>query len=1082
MKGGKPFAYFGRQWSLKSITLATIYPHVIHELFHVAAGYHEQDNYKSIAVAPVLFNNVMQYYRKEFKPAYSKKAKVVDGTIITSFFDLGAPTLYPLYSASETGFPVYDVMYQDQFVSDAKRVFMDEISRDISDLYDCWGMKNCGTKPICDNEGYPGYYNKECGCVCPRGLDSVSNCDAIKTKPSGSWPDTDIQLLKTTSGCPAGLTESTAVVTGITAMTTSSYYNLATALSGDTLTVYLCSKPSAGNTEVWDHGMNGFLAGNNQCPSALESGDINFSSTSGASVGSLDFCVQQGLVEEPLMGLPTTDEFAVFSRSDTCQEIDGFVARRDSFTIHHPDIVTSGDLPYHTLTNSNGEFVVKFDVCVYTPLSYNCGAVIKLDAANPSQVITSFNHPSNYPANTECNWFIEVEDDAKIRAEFLAFDVDDTDTFTYRRYILNAVPSKLTKTSSLPRNLVSVYNRMALHFRSGAVGSQGTGFQIVVTRLGAEDYCYGLGDKGESYDGNWNYAIDGTKCLPWDLRFDNNVTISGYADYEGSAATFLTGSACRNPQGVLNKPACITFVKEGNYSMRYCDVCHNEYGIQDIYDDCNTAVSIDPSICTGSTAGKCLKTCENLNHIAVIAIPPKVGDVTCPSPSIPSGAIQEASTVKSFYHPGDVIKMDCSSVGLTCLSSGKWTEWNDICKGCHPGWAENLGKCYKLTGRIDDWYKASTYCFYYYDAHFVSPKTDAEHQFFLHWRKHIKKNSKWWLGGRNWGSGWKWDDVDTLMSSFETHSSFGTPNDQNGGKNCVVHGPQNVWFSEVCNDEYNYICEKLLEGSPITCTDRKDECANLLRDNPLACTDPVVKTNVCAYTCGAEVCKTSGNECFNLPTPEHASMVEAKTSLGPGDFVQYTCDPGYELQSGSLTRACLRNGELSGCLPVCILAADAITKVNDFPMGMFRKTTPKDYVYTGESQQLTITRSGYLYSWEIYCACTGTVLLQVWRAQANTPLTYELVGQNSIECFAGFAREIIIDSSERIPVESGDLLGFLDSVGGCLTYYPCSDTIMPQYANVHLQNAWPSEMTPSVNFDFVTSACYMFALNAKIGT
>ena len=55
----------------------------------------------------------------------------------------------------------------------------------------------------------------------------------------------------------------------------------------------------------------------------LESGSIEFYDSNDANVGSLKFCVQQGLVEEPLMGLPTTDEFAVFSRADTCQEVDG---------------------------------------------------------------------------------------------------------------------------------------------------------------------------------------------------------------------------------------------------------------------------------------------------------------------------------------------------------------------------------------------------------------------------------------------------------------------------------------------------------------------------------------------------------------------------------------------------------------------------------------------------------------------------------------------------------------------------------------------------------------------------------------
>ncbi|XP_041365798.1 uncharacterized protein LOC121380862 [Gigantopelta aegis] len=1082
-RGNSPSALVGKNWSLKSVKLSIRYNLACHELFHVIGGFHEQNNYKSIAIAPQMYDNIQPRYQSQWRPSYSEKNDISDRIIHTINFDLSSPALYSRYGPSKSGFPVYDVMYPDQFYNDLKRVFLDQISEEINQFYKCWDLKSCGTKPICDNEGYPGYYNRQCGCVCPRGLESSSNCAAIKTKPSGSWPDTDIKLLKTTSGCPAGLTESTAVVTGVTAMTTSSDYNLATALSGDTLTVYLCSKPSAGNTEVWDHGMNGFLAGNNQCPSELRSGEIKFSSSNGSTVGSLKFCVQQGLVEEPLMGLPTTDEFAVFSQDNTCQEIDGFVAQRQWLMIKHPHVTVSGPVPKYRNAKHNDIFDLTLRYCVYTPLTYNCGGVFKLNSTHRSVVINSPNFPSTYPQNTECNWFIEVEEGARIKAEFSMFDVNNADSFTYRRYILKSVPTKLLKRNVLPQNLVSVFNHMALHFRTGSVGSGGTGFQINVTRLGAEDYCYSLSDKGESYDGDWNYAEDGTKCLPWDLRFDNSVTISGYTDYEGSVNTFLTGSACRNPQGRLHKPACLTYAKGGNYSMRYCDVCHNEYGTQDKYNDCDTAVSIDPSICTGVTAGKCLYTCETRGLIPTITHPPKVGDVTCSSPSIPPDATLIPGTSKSVYHPGDKIQLNCTTpskqVTLTCLSSGNWSEWNEPCKGCPAGWAEYSGQCWKVTGRLEKYLKALKYCRYYYQASPMTLKTNAEHDFFLEWKKHLGANKEWWMYASYFFNKWRWNGDGSLMSEDETASSFGWQKNPRWGRRCVIHNIWKKWGGGKCTKLANFICQKPLEGRPLTCTDRKEKCATLLRDNPLACIDPVVKTNVCAYTCGAEVCKTSGNECSNLPTPEHAAMVEVKTSLGPGEFVQYTCDPGYDLQSGSLTRACLRNGQLSGNPPVCVVSGNAVTSVNDFPMGMFISTTREGYAYTGESQQFKIARSGYIYSWQVYCANNGEVYMQVWRKQSE--MKYQLIGQTIVQCFTGISRDITLNSRERIPVQSGDEIGFFDSTGGVVTYYPCNPRWMPEFAKVHIFPASPSQMRVSAQVTFLNNYCQMFAVNAKIG-
>ena len=86
-----------------------------------------------------------------------------------------------------------------------------------------------------------------------------------------------------------------------------------------------------------------------------------------------------------------------------------------------------------------------------------------------------------------------------------------------------------------------------------------------------------------------------------------------------------------------------------------------------------------------------------------------------------------------------------------------------------------------------------------------------------------------------------------------------------------------------------------------------------------------------------------------------------------------------------------------------------------------------------------------------------------------------------MQCYAGIARDVILNNNERIPVQKGDLLGFFDATGNIATFYYCNSHEMPQYAKVHSFGAWSYQMQPGAEISFGGNWCRMFAINAKVG-
>lgn len=70
--------------------------------------------------------------------------------------------------------------------------------------------------------------------------------------------------------------------------------------------------------------------------------------------------------------------------------------------------------------------------------------------------------------------------------------------------------------------------------------------------------CYDIEDKGESYDGEVYYDIEGNECDMW--------ANYGYAE--------IAGNVCRNPEGIREQPWCFVDGHEHDCDIPTCGKTH----------------------------------------------------------------------------------------------------------------------------------------------------------------------------------------------------------------------------------------------------------------------------------------------------------------------------------------------------------------------------------------------------------------------------------------------------------------------------------------------------------------------------
>jgi len=90
-------------------------------------------------------------------------------------------------------------------------------------------------------------------------------------------------------------------------------------------------------------------------------------------------------------------------------------------------------------------------------------------------VVTSPNHPNNYPNNLRRTNTIEVEEGLVVVMQFTAFDVESHSTCSYDHVTIisgdGTTLMEKTCGSSLPADVTSTSNRVEIHFHTDEIES-----------------------------------------------------------------------------------------------------------------------------------------------------------------------------------------------------------------------------------------------------------------------------------------------------------------------------------------------------------------------------------------------------------------------------------------------------------------------------------------------------------------------------------------------------------------------------------------------------------------------------------
>ncbi|XP_046557221.1 uncharacterized protein LOC124266475 [Haliotis rubra] len=150
----------------------------LHEICHAMGAYHEHISYNRDGNIEENPQNIKKGAENNFQkrdPAYR------------SFFNMDAYDLqslmhYEPHDFSSNGMPTLDPLYRD-FAEPADDYWL--LMKEMSKVYKCMDMKCPSVKLNCSHEGWAGYYDDNCQCVCPAGLDPTTQCTTLKPGDCG---------------------------------------------------------------------------------------------------------------------------------------------------------------------------------------------------------------------------------------------------------------------------------------------------------------------------------------------------------------------------------------------------------------------------------------------------------------------------------------------------------------------------------------------------------------------------------------------------------------------------------------------------------------------------------------------------------------------------------------------------------------------------------------------------------------------------------------------------------------------------------------------------------------------------------
>ncbi|XP_061168908.1 uncharacterized protein LOC133178176 [Saccostrea echinata] len=906
--------------------------------------------------------------------------------------------------------------------------------------------------------------------------------DFKETHSYSRWPKDSFAMVQTASGCPKGFQSGQFLEYSYYTSAPSDTFS-ALESEGQTLRYQFCTKTETtpiGDHAQWGPGSYCFLRVGGKCPDEFSEGSIalvdgqppdNF--TGSLPDGSFDdhvtlyFCCRSdGFTRNPLQ-IPNKEPFILFKESSSCQKIEDMSFEEETYSVGTKSKAptSSGHTPK---ISTNYYKKTYFYICYYYPTQYDCGNKIHLSKdGQTTAVITSPGHPNPYPGGRTCFWNVIAPDGFKLKLDFNDFDIAaNTDgTCVDRLEVRHSLPGQFGLSycgDRFPKTVLSEENQLGLTFQTG-LRQAARGFSAKVTLLEPNDpnFCYTK--NGENYRGTVDITRRFNKCLPWSEVKHCLSNTYNPMDLDDD----LLGNYCRNP-GHGTRPWCIT--NTFLCTRDYCDVCGIEK-CYDIFDDCAER-TVDISKCEQDPELKrgCRMSCKMCDRQTKIG----VGSVRCLKPTIPSDSTSE--TLKETYFVGETVVLTCRTNNfekqtITCLADGTWSGAGFVCGRCKTGWTPFQGQCYKAFEEEVDRSTALLRCADENSAKLVSSKDIKENNFL---RSLVQDGVNFWIGLDNGA----WPDGEKVQwTNYKKGSS----------KSCAyISDRDGKWRGISCGSAFyiSFVCSYSPQARTL-CKDATPNCNKYLKLDARACKNDEFVWHTCPSTCG--YCDNIEGKCVvpSVTTENNAEIITTNGALGIGDVLEYRCKSGFSHTSGSLYRACQRNGAFTGSTPVCKASNTVPEPSNDAPLLQFRRHLYTRYSYTGLNENMSIKKSGKIVKWQFYSETNGIAALQVLRPTIADK-TYTLIGQNEIlETYVGRIRTFEVPVEDQIAVKSGDLIAVFP-LRAEIPYEKCSaedvgDTygsILMSVNKIYSTSGWT--ISSDYIFKDVTDNCRIIPVTAFI--
>ncbi|XP_052807185.1 uncharacterized protein LOC128236358 [Mya arenaria] len=961
---------------------------------------------------------------------------------------------------------------------------------------------SCSSLPTCHNGGVVSVIEGACACLCPEGLDPADNCNSEFTVTSTSMPSGPYSLPKSSeTDCPTSAPSTGQTVqTQYTAVGRLNWRD-SPGYEWNDLKIDTCTNTQTSGSGNWPPGSYCIRRYGGVCPNGFVEGNVTLTGKSTeASTGTVpdgrhglitDYifcCRRDGVEHREITGFSSQEAFILYPIGWSCQAIANMHAELYAWVWQNDPSVAipkSGFTPkiYHYSASSLSMYY-----CVYLPLNKDsavCGEQRAL-AASDVVTFTSPNFPADFPTATICYWRFTSPSGTTIQLDFTEFDIIPQSESECSSYVevnnwYEQYPGYRMCGSKMEKTWTSQKNFMMVKF-VGAYDATSKGFNATVRVIEDSDMCFTPSGPKQQYAGTVNYGTTMDPCLPWDEVVNCPFNVFD----ERTATEDLTGHNNCRQVGPARTHWC--YKDKEVCRKQVCDVCQLG-NCWDLFDDCATLIAADSSYCSTNLNGEAARGCR-LSCGLCQSTRLSASTVTCTTPSDVQGIAP--SVIKSTYNVGEKVTYTCYLNGIvqtrTCTSEGTWTSLTEVCDACPAGWTVYNRQCYMYIPGLMNITHARNQCSNLLpgaNVNLVRIDSSADETFFNRLINYQEGDEAEFFLGMSNPSGdnnWVWDDG--LAASY-TNWCSGFPW---SGHDCAYYYWDGTWVTEYCDSaERAVICQLNIPDvdSACSCVDTRDDCIQTIEKHPDMCTTQKgsYAWQNCRLACGVEVCKDTANVCTDdASLGSTGSRVVGGATIAHGEYLGYQCSSGYTLTSGSLKRACLRDGTLTGTAPTCL----AINTLSSYAVNtdiVMRDRESGGYnnrIVIADNDYMKTPTAGKITSVTFYSTSPGQVAFVILR---NSGSTFEVVGKIETQAEEERITRYNVPVADQVTVQQNDYIGIYRSDNQILSSH-CSD--QPEHSNWKASDGYFNDVNAdvtvgaSLSFSNAYDSCQIYSLRYEM--